>query len=61
VISSDLPEVLTISDRILVMRAGRLAGEISFDDASEECIMSLAALEHVDPADPGIKPTGFVS
>ena len=61
VISSDLPEVLTISDRILVMRAGRLAGEISFDDATEERIMSLAALEHADPAHPEIKPTGFVS
>ena len=61
VISSDLPEVLTISDRILVMRAGRLAGEISFDDASEERIMSLAALEHADPAHPEVKPTGFVS
>jgi ABC-type sugar transport system ATPase subunit len=50
VISSDLPEVLTISDRILVMRASRLAGEISFDDASEERIMALAALEHADKA-----------
>jgi ABC-type sugar transport system ATPase subunit len=48
VISSDLPEVLTISDRILVMRAGALAGEISFDDASEERIMALAALEHAE-------------
>ena len=47
VISSDLPEVLTISDRILVMRAGRLAGEVSFDEASEERIMALAALEHI--------------
>jgi ABC-type sugar transport system ATPase subunit len=47
VISSDLPEVLTISDRILVMRASRLAGEISFDEASEERIMALAALEHI--------------
>ena len=46
VISSDLPEILTISDRILVMRAGRLAGEIGFDEASEERIMALAALEH---------------
>jgi len=43
------------------MRAGRLAGEISFDDASEERIMSLAALEHADPVHPEIKPTGFVS
>jgi ABC-type sugar transport system ATPase subunit len=53
VISSDLPEVLTISDRILVMRSGALAGEISFDEASEERIMALAALEHAEaPARP---------
>jgi ABC-type sugar transport system ATPase subunit len=49
VISSDLPEVLTISDRILVMRSGSLAGEIAFEDASEELIMALAALEHAQP------------
>jgi ribose transport system ATP-binding protein/rhamnose transport system ATP-binding protein len=61
VISSDLPEILTISDRILVMRGGHLAGEISFDDASEERIMSLAALERADPAHPAAKPTGFVA
>ena len=59
VISSDLPEVLTISDRILVMRAGMLAGEIGFDDASEERIMALAALEHEDPAHPPIRPAGY--
>ena len=47
VISSDLPEVLTVSDRILVMRSGMLAGELSFDEASEERIMALAALEHI--------------
>ena len=56
VISSDLPEVLTISDRILVMRGGVLAGEIPFDEASEERIMALAALEHAEPGDPGAKP-----
>jgi len=61
VISSDLPEILTISDRILVMRGGQLAGEVGFDDASEERIMSLAALEHSDPAHPEVKPKGFVS
>ncbi|GJH16797.1 sugar ABC transporter ATP-binding protein [Caballeronia novacaledonica] len=61
VISSDLPEILTISDRILVMRAGQLVGEVGFDEASEERIMSLAALEHADPAHPEVKPTGFVS
>jgi ribose transport system ATP-binding protein/rhamnose transport system ATP-binding protein len=43
------------------MRGGHLAGEISFDDASEERIMSLAALERADPAHPAAKPTGFVA
>jgi ABC-type sugar transport system ATPase subunit len=45
-ISSDLPEVLAVSDRILVMREGRLVGEIDHADATEERIMALAALEH---------------
>ncbi len=46
IISSDLPEVLTISDRILVMREGHLVGEISHAEATEEKIMAFAALEH---------------
>jgi ABC-type sugar transport system ATPase subunit len=50
VISSDLPEVLAVSDRILVMREGLLVGEIAHADASEERIMALAALEHSSSA-----------
>lgn len=42
VISSDLPEVLAVADRILVMRAGRITGELSFADATEERIMRYA-------------------
>ena len=61
VISSDLPEVLTISDRILVMRSGILAGEIAFEEASEERIMALAALEHPDPSHPEHKPDGYLA
>jgi rhamnose transport system ATP-binding protein len=41
-ISSELPEVLRVSDRILVMREGRLAAEYARADASEEDIMSAA-------------------
>jgi ribose transport system ATP-binding protein len=40
--SSDLPELLGMSDRILVMHEGRLAGELSRAEASEEAIMHLA-------------------
>ena len=43
-ISSELPEVMAISDRILIMRAGRLAGEIARKDASEERLMQLMAM-----------------
>jgi rhamnose transport system ATP-binding protein len=41
-ISSELPEVLRVGDRILVMREGRLVGEYARADASEEKIMSAA-------------------
>ena len=50
VISSDLPEILTISERILVMREGHLVGELSQAEATEERIMALAALEHAKAA-----------
>jgi ABC-type sugar transport system ATPase subunit len=41
-ISSDLPEVLAMSDRILVMRAGRIAGELSRAEAAQEKVLALA-------------------
>ncbi len=45
-ISSELPEVLGVSDRVLVMREGRLVAEFSREDASEEAIMSAAMGQH---------------
>ncbi len=42
VISSDLPELLLLCDRILVMREGRMAGELSRAEATEETILALA-------------------
>jgi rhamnose transport system ATP-binding protein len=42
VISSELPEVLRLANRILVMREGRLVAEFSHDDASEETIVAAA-------------------
>ncbi len=41
-ISSELPEILGMSDRILVMHEGRIAGELSREDATQEKIMWLA-------------------
>ena len=42
VISSDLPEVLAMGDRILVMREGQVAGIVDKQDATQENIMTLA-------------------
>ena len=42
VISSELPEVIGLSDRILVMREGRISGEITRPEFSEETILKYA-------------------
>jgi ABC-type sugar transport system ATPase subunit len=44
VISSDLPEVLAVSDRVLVMRAGRITGELARGEATEAAVMKYASL-----------------
>ena len=41
-ISSELPEVLSVADRIIVMREGRLVSSLTHDEASEERIISAA-------------------
>jgi ABC-type sugar transport system ATPase subunit len=41
-ISSELPEILHMSDRIVVMRQGRIAGELSRAEATQEAVMALA-------------------
>jgi rhamnose transport system ATP-binding protein len=52
-VSSDLPEVLALADRILVMREGHLRGELPGAGATEEAVMRLAT--HNVEAD---RPTG---
>lgn len=41
-ISSDLPEVLGMSDRVLVMAQGRIAGELPAHEATQDAVMALA-------------------
>ena len=41
-VSSELPEVLGMSDRILVMHEGRISGELSREEANQESVMHLA-------------------
>jgi rhamnose transport system ATP-binding protein len=45
VVSSELPEVLALADRIVVMREGEVRGELSAREATEERVMRLATHE----------------
>ena len=42
-ISSDLPEIIGMSDRIVVMRHGRVVGEVAGDEATEERLLAIAS------------------
>ena len=42
-VSSEMPELLGVCSRILVMSGGRLAGEVDADNTTQEEIMTLAA------------------
>ncbi|MDO4784852.1 MAG: sugar ABC transporter ATP-binding protein [Propionibacteriaceae bacterium] len=41
-VSSELPEVLGMADRILVMSGGRITGELTSDEATQDAVMTLA-------------------
>jgi ABC-type sugar transport system ATPase subunit len=45
VVSSDLPEILALVDRVLVMREGEVRGELEAAQATEEAVMQLATHE----------------
>ena len=53
VISSDLPEILGVSDRIAVMCEGRLAGILSRAEATQEKVMTLATGQGHEVANAG--------
>jgi ABC-type sugar transport system ATPase subunit len=42
VVSSDLPEIISLSDRVLVMRAGRFVGSFEGDDINERTLVASA-------------------
>jgi ribose transport system ATP-binding protein len=42
-ISSEMPEILGMSDRIVVMHEGRVTGEISKDEANQELVLNMAS------------------
>lgn len=45
-VSSELPEVLGMSDRIIVMSGGRVSGELARADATQDAVMTLAVKNH---------------
>jgi ABC-type sugar transport system ATPase subunit len=58
VVSSDLPEILALADRILVMKEGALRGELPANAATEEAVMHLATHEMGKPIDSPIGAEG---
>jgi ribose transport system ATP-binding protein len=48
-VSSELPEILAVSDRILVMSEGSLTGEIPIEIASENNILKAAIPKKDNP------------
>jgi L-arabinose transport system ATP-binding protein len=51
-ISSELPELLGLADRIYVMQNGRITGELSAAAASEEAVLALAMVDNLSVARP---------
>lgn len=47
-VSSELPELISVTDRIMVMREGEMKGIVEKSEATQEYIMSLAALENTN-------------
>ena len=52
-ISSELPEIINMADRVYVMYEGRVTGCIPYQDVSQEAIMKLATLEATEGHDNG--------
>jgi L-arabinose transport system ATP-binding protein len=48
VISSEMPELIGLSDRIVVMATGRIVGEVNRADATEEGILALAMTDNIN-------------
>lgn len=51
-ISSEMPELLGLSDRIYVMQNGRITGELAAATATEEAVLALAMADHLSAAGP---------
>ena len=43
-ISSEMPEIIGVADRVVVMREGRISGEVTADEINEQNLISLASI-----------------
>jgi inositol transport system ATP-binding protein len=57
VISSELPELMALCDRIVVFREGRVTGVVSAADANEAALMDLMAIGHPPMPAPSPQPS----
>ena len=55
-ISSELPEILGLSDRIYVMQNGRITGELPGPGTTEEQVLNLAMVENLSADETGLIP-----
>jgi len=55
-ISSELPEILGLSDRIYVMQSGRITGELRGTEATEEAVLALAMVDQLSTVPAGTAP-----
>ena len=55
-ISSELSEILGLSDRIYVMQSGRITGELPGPGTTEEQVLNLAMAENLTTDEPGFIP-----
>ncbi|MFD8479678.1 sugar ABC transporter ATP-binding protein [Kitasatospora sp. NPDC059673] len=53
VISSELPELLGLADRIVVMQNGRTTGELNREEVTEEAVLALAMADDISTSAPG--------
>jgi ABC-type sugar transport system ATPase subunit len=60
-ISSELPEILGMSDRVLVMRQGQIVAEFARAEATQEAIIEAAMGTKADTSSPGAQETAVVS
>ncbi len=56
-VSSEMPELLALSDRVLVMSSGRISGELTGAAMTQANILRLATAHDAAPATPGANPT----